>query len=102
MGTLPVEGSKEEKQTHEIKTAIPLLDAIEIQGKTISADARLTQRELAHSRVEARGAHDHFTVKGNQKYLLEETAFYFEELDQAPNFTTTDGNMAVSKLERSG
>lgn len=87
----PVEGSEEKKQTNEIKTAIPLLEAIEIRGKTISADALLTQRELARYLVEERGAHYHFTVKGNQKHLLEETAFYFEHLDQPPNITTTDG-----------
>ena len=91
MGTLPVEGSDEEKQTNEIKTAIPLLEAIEIRGKTISADALLTQRELARYLVEERGAHYHFTVKGNQKYLLEETAFYFAHCEHPPNFTTTDG-----------
>ena len=47
VGTLPVEGGDEEKQTNENKTAIPLLEAIDIQGKTITADALLTQRELA-------------------------------------------------------
>lgn len=92
VGTLPRAGRDEEKQTNEIKTAIPLLDAIEIRGKTISADALLTQRELARYLVEKRGAHYHFTIKGNQKHLLEETAFYFEHLDQPPTFTTTDGD----------
>ena len=90
VGTLPVEGSDEEKQTNEIKTAMPLLDAINIQGKTISADALLTQRDIAKYLVEQRGAHYHFTVKGNQKQLLEETAFYFENLDRAADFTTTE------------
>ena len=39
VGTLPVEGSDEEKQTNEIKIARPLLDAIDIKEKTITADA---------------------------------------------------------------
>ena len=90
VGTLPVEGRDEEKQTNEIKTAIPLLDAIDIAGKTITADALLTQRELARYLVEQRGAHYHFTVKGNQKKLLEETAFYFNNTHQAPDHTTID------------
>jgi predicted transposase YbfD/YdcC len=90
VGTLPVEGSDEEKQTNEIKTAIPLLEAIEIRGKTISADALLTQRELARYLVEKRGAHYHFTVKGNQKNLLEDIAFYFEQLDRPSDFISTD------------
>ena len=90
VGTLPVEGSDEEKQTNEIKTAIPLLEGIDIRGKTISADALLTQRDLARYLVEERGAHYHFTAKGNQKNLLEETTFYFQQLDRPSDFTTTD------------
>ncbi len=63
VGTLPVEGRDEEKQTNEIKTAIPLLDAIDIRGKTITADALLTQRELAR---------------------------YFDRFDRKPNHTALD------------
>jgi len=91
VGTLPVEGSDKEKQTNEIKMAIPLLEAIEIRGKTISADALLTQRKLARYLVEERGAHYHFTIKGNQKNLLEDTIFYFQQLDRPSDFTSTDG-----------
>ena len=80
----------EEKQTNEIKTAIPLLDTIDIRGKTITADALLTQRELARYLVEQRGAHYHFTVKGNQKTLLEESVFYFDHLVRKPDHTTVD------------
>lgn len=90
VGTLPVEGRDEEKQTNEIKTAVPLLDAINIQGKTITADALLTQRELARYLVERRGAHYHFTVKANQKTLLEDIVLYFDRLHCAPNHTTLD------------
>jgi len=57
--------------------AIPLLDAIEIQGKTITADALLTQRELADYLVQKRKAHYHFTVKGNQPTLFSDLEFYF-------------------------
>lgn len=63
VGTLPVEGNEEEKQTNEIKIAIPLLDTIDIQKKTITADALLTQRKFASYLVE-RNAHYHFTGKG--------------------------------------
>lgn len=90
VGTLPVGGCDEEKQTNEIKTAIPLLESIDSQGKTISADALLTQRELARYLVEQRGAHYHFTVKGNKKTLLEETAFYFDSLEREPDHRTLD------------
>ena len=90
VGTLPVEGREEEKQTNEIKTAIPLLEAIELGGKTITADALLTQRELARYVVEERNAHYHFTVKGNQKNLLEDTARYFDDLTRQPDHCTVD------------
>lgn len=90
VGTLPVAGSDEEKQTNEIKTAIPLLDAIDIRGKTITADALLTQRDLARYLVKKRGADYHFTVKGNQKLLLEEIVYCFDHMDRPPDFTTTN------------
>jgi hypothetical protein len=32
VGTLPVENSDQVKQTNEIKTAIPLLESIDIEG----------------------------------------------------------------------
>lgn len=35
--------SNEEKQTNEIKIAIPLLSNVDIQGKIITTDAFLTQ-----------------------------------------------------------
>lgn len=90
VGTLPVEGSDEENRTNEIKTAIPLLDAIDIAGKTITADALLTQRELAGYLVEQRNAHFHFTVKGNQKNLLQDIALHFDSCNREPDFMTID------------
>ncbi|MCU7893854.1 MAG: hypothetical protein KZQ66_13720, partial [Candidatus Thiodiazotropha sp. (ex Lucinoma aequizonata)] len=71
-------GSDEEKQTNEIKIAAPMLDAIEIEGRTVTVDALLTQRDLAQYLVEERGANYHFTVKGNQSALLEAIAFFFQ------------------------
>ena len=91
VGTLPVDGSDEEKQTNEIKIAIPLLDTLDIQGKTITADALLTQREFATWLVEQKNAHYHFTVKGNQKILLEDITCHFDNLNQEPDHTTTNG-----------
>ena len=88
VGTLPVEGSDEEKQTNEIKIAAPMLDAIEIKGRIVTADALLTQRELARYLV-ARGANYHFTAKANQPQLLEEIAYYFEQLSTPPDFIQT-------------
>jgi len=50
------------KRTNEIKTAIPLLDAIDIQNKDITADALLTQRHFADYLVQKRNAHYHFQL----------------------------------------
>jgi|TARA_B110000263_G_scaffold192787_1_gene170826 predicted transposase YbfD/YdcC len=90
VGTLPVEGREEEKQTNEIKMAIPLLAAIDIGGKTITADALLCQRELARYVVAQRHAHYHFTVKGNQKNLHEDIARYFDKRRREPDHCTVD------------
>ena len=65
--------------------AIPLLAAIDIQGKDVSADALLTQRELAEYLVAERKAHYHFTVKGNQPGVLQDLELYFQDRRQ-PDF----------------
>jgi predicted transposase YbfD/YdcC len=85
VGTLPVVGNEELKQTNEIKMAIPLLDAIDIQGKDITADALLTQRKFAHYLVKDRKAHYHFTVKGNQATLFQDIQLYFRDRKE-PDF----------------
>jgi len=64
--------------------AIPLLQAIAIEGKDITCDALLTQRKLASYLVE-RHAHYHFTVKGNQPTLQADIALYFRAR-HAPDF----------------
>lgn len=78
-----------------------MLDAIEIQGKTITADALLTQRDFAIYLVEKRKAHYCFTVKANQPTLLEDLKLYFENR-QEPDYTTYDpadhGRIEVRKI----
>jgi len=81
---LPVEGSDERKQTNEIGMFVPLLDAIEIKDKLITADALLTQRKLADYVVQ-RGAHYHFTAKGNQATLQNDITLLFQDR-KAPHF----------------
>ena len=85
MGTLPVEGNEELKRTNEIKMAIPLLEAIDIEGKDITVDALLTQRKLADYLVQQRHAHYYFTVKGNQRGVLQDLALLFQDRQQ-PDF----------------
>jgi predicted transposase YbfD/YdcC len=57
---------------------IPLVDNLDVAGKTITADALLTQRHLAHYLVAERKAHYLFTVKGNQPSLLDDLRLIFE------------------------
>jgi predicted transposase YbfD/YdcC len=89
VGLLPVEGSDEVKRTNEIKTAVPLLSAIDIKDKDITADALLTQRKLAIYLVKDRHAHYHFTVKANQPSLLKDIALFFDNPGE-PDFVLCD------------
>ena len=75
---MPVDGTDEVKQTNEIGMAIPLLEGLDITGKTITADALLTQRDLARYLVEQREAHYLFTAKDNQPTLLADIRLFFE------------------------
>ncbi len=63
---------------------IPVLDALEITGKTITTDALLTQRALADYLL-AHDAHYVFTVKDNQPTLHEDIRLFFEGRGQ-PDF----------------
>ena len=65
-----------------------MLDAIAIKGKTITADALLTQRDLARYLV-GRGANYHFTVKGNQAQLLDDLTTYFQGTSTVADFVET-------------
>ena len=85
VGPLPLADTEEVKRTNEIKMAIPLLEARDIEGREISADALLTQRELARYLVEERQAHYLFTVKKNQPGLLADITFFFQDR-QGPDF----------------
>ncbi|MGD7037480.1 hypothetical protein [Methylotuvimicrobium buryatense] len=70
---MPVEGSDELKQTNEIGMFIPVIDTLaDIADKTITGDALLTQRKLAHYLVEDRQAHYVFTAKDNQPTVAQD------------------------------
>lgn len=81
--------------------AIPLLEAIDIEGKVITADALLTQRTLADYLVEERNAHYHFTVKANQPTLLADITFFFKdrlEPDHIDNAPADHGRIETRKI----
>ena len=64
--------------------AIPVLAPIDIAGKTITADALLTQRQLAAHLIE-RGAHYLFVAKDNQPTLAADIRLHLAERG-APDF----------------
>ena len=75
---------------------IPLLEGLDIAGKTLTADALLTQRALARYLVEQRGAHYLFTAKDNQPTLLDDIRLLFEgrsEPDFREPFTLDHGRL---------
>ena len=94
--------SEEVKQTNEIKVAAPLLDAVDIENKDITADALHTQCNFARYLVEQRKAHYHFIVKGNQATLLNDIAYYFQNSDKAPEVVDVDpgdhGRIEIRKI----
>lgn len=83
---MPVEGHDELKQTNEIGMFIPVIDRLDIDGKTITGDALLTQRKLAHYLVEERSAHYVFIAKDNQRSMAEAIRFAFEHRG-APDYS---------------
>ncbi len=74
-----------------------MLDAIDIKGRTITADALLTQVQLAQYLV-SRGANYHFTVKLNQRKLHEDIALHFQNQHGAAEFCCT-GNGEHGRIE---
>lgn len=58
---------------------IPLLEGMDIAGRTITTDALLTQRKLARYLVKERAAHYLFTVKDNQPTLRADIHLFFED-----------------------
>ncbi len=67
---------------------IPLVNTIDITGKTITADALLTQRTLASYLFKERSAHYLFTTKENQPTLLDDIRVLFEQRGE-PDFCET-------------
>ena len=91
-----------EKRTNEIGTIIPLLETLpDIEGRTLTADALLTQRALAEYLL-GRGAEYLFTVKGNQPSLLDDIRLTLHETtaQRAPDFTDESPKPEHGRRER--
>ena len=91
-----------EKRTNEIGTIIPLLETLpDIAGRTVTADALLTQRALASYLLD-RGADYLFTVKGNQKTLHDDIRLLLDEdiARREPDFTDQSPKPEHGRRER--
>lgn len=99
VGDLP--DGEELKRTDEIQMTIPLLNSLDIQGKDITADALLTQSDIARYLFDQRGAQYHFTVKGNQGKLYQDISLYFKDR-QDPDYieptTVEHGRITTRKI----
>ncbi len=102
VGTVPAAGAEEEKQSNEIKFAIPTLQQLDIARRTITADAMHTQRKAAQYIV-CEGGHYHFTVKANQPNLLQSIEYEFESSNREPDLSVTwKKTMDASSKDASG
>jgi predicted transposase YbfD/YdcC len=76
------------------------LEAIDIEGKDITADALLTQRDIGEYIVSKLG-HYHFTVKQNQPGVFNDIALYFEnrkEPDHLDYGACEHGRIEIRKI----
>jgi len=71
-----------ESKTNEITRVEPLLEGLDIQGTVVTADALLTQRDIARHIVEDKQADYVFTVKDNQPALRKDISDLFESQQQ--------------------
>lgn len=71
-----------ESKTNEITQVEPLLDGLDIQGVVVTADALLTQREIARHLVEDKRADYVFTAKDNQPTLRKDISDLFATQEQ--------------------
>jgi hypothetical protein len=62
--------SQVEEKSNEIPGAKPLLENVDLRGRTVTADAMHTQKDLARHLVEERGADYVLIAKENQPALL--------------------------------
>lgn len=97
-GTRPVGGDDTVQQAHEIGRVIPLLTGRELAGKTLTAEAPLTPRRLAASRVNDRQAYDILTVKDHQSTLLAD--IHLTVTERGTPDVSDEPNLAQGRIEQ--
>ncbi len=87
-----------EEKSNEI-TAVPeLLDMLEVEGSTVTADAMSCQKSIV-SRIQEKGADYVLGLKGNQPTLLEDVRLYFEHEDTASHRTLEKDHGRIESRE---
>lgn len=81
-----------ESKTNEITKVEPLLEGMNIEGVVVTADALLTQREIARHLVDDKHADYVFTVKDNQPTLRKDIADFFAMEEQEAKRRQQAGN----------
>jgi hypothetical protein len=71
-GAVVVAQERVEGKTNEIKVAKPLVEDLNLEGATVTADAMHTQKEFARYLVEEKGAEYVFVAKDNQPTLRQD------------------------------
>ena len=90
-----------DSKTNEITRVKPLLEQLDIEGGVLTADALLTQKEIAEYVVTEKHAEYVFTVKGNQPRLLDDISeVEFKKKHRTTRISTR--NTGDSRPERSG
>ena len=71
-----------ESKTNEITQVAPLLEGLDLKGVVVTADALLTQRQIARNIVEDKRADYVLTVKDNQPTLRKDIGYLFTTNEQ--------------------
>lgn len=71
-----------DEKTNEITRVVPLLGELDISGAVVTADALLTQREIARHIVKDKHADYVFTVKDNQSTLRQDIVDLFASQEE--------------------
>ena len=76
------------EKTNEIPVFQEMLDHLDINGRTVTADAMHCQRETC-AKIVKRGGKYIFGLKENQKSLYEDVALYFQDAELCANLETS-------------
>jgi predicted transposase YbfD/YdcC len=89
-----------ESKTNEITQVLPLLNLLCLEGRLVTMDALLTQREIAQAIIDRQGDYL-MVVKGNQPQLRQDIAMCFESepLPQEVRGTATMVSKGHGRLE---